>query len=340
MYYCGIDIANKSSAICVLDESDKIIWEGSCLTDRDGFIRGLERWGSLHCVIEASPLSEWLAEVLEELGHKVTVIDPRKAKSIITSKRKTDKLDARNLARMCRTGWYSEVHRKSADARLLRSYLKARKGLVDDQRGLSNRIRGLLRAHGIKVGVVSNGRFVEHVRDLVGCYEPGLSLVIEPLLQLWVHTRLLLKEVTKELTRLAKRDACCQRLMSVPGVGPLVSSAYVATIDDPTRFSRGDQVCAYLGLVPSIVQSGEMEYRGRITKEGDGLLRWLLVEAAHVLLTRVRSTSELRRWGLKLAKRKGMSKAKVAVARKLAKLLHHLWVTNQEFDPMGALATS
>ncbi len=336
MYNCGIDIANKSSAICVLNDEDKIVWEGDCLTDGDGFYQSLKRWSGLQCIVEASPLSEWISDILEGFGHQVTVIDPRKAKAIITSKKKTDKLDARNLARMGRTGWYTEVHRKSHDARLLRSYLKARKGLVDDQTSQSNRIRGLLRAHGIKVGVVSNGRFVGHVRRLVEEREPELMIAIAPLLALWLQTRQLLKELTKQVVTLSKQDERCQRLMSVPGVGPLVSSAFIATIDDPDRFSRGDQVSAYIGLVPSIQQSGETQYRGRITKDGDGLLRWLLVEAAHVLLTRSKQSSELKRWGLRLAKRKGLSKAKVAVARKLAKLLHHLWSTGQTFNPQGA----
>ena len=305
------------------------------MTDEAGFCQALRRWRGLKCVVEASPLSEWVAQLLEGLGHRVTVIDPRNAHRIIASKKKTDKLDARNLARMGRTGWYHEVHRKSRAARLLRSYLKARKGLVDDQIGQSNRIRGLLRAHGIKVGAISHGRFVGHIRQLIKRREPDLMLAIAPLLALWEQTRRLLKELTQKVVALSRGDERCVRLMSVPGVGALVSSAYVATIDDPTRFSRSDQVAAYVGLVPSIQQSGETEYRGRITKDGDGLLRWLLVEAAHVLLTRTKQPSELRRWGMRLAKRKGLSKAKVAVARKLAKLLHRLWLTGQPFNPQG-----
>lgn len=331
MNNCGIDLASKSSAICILGSNGEILFEGACPTDEDGFRQALKSWRTLHCVIEASPLSEWVARMLESLGHEVVVIDPRRAKAIITSKKKTDKLDARNLARMGRTGWYTQVHRKTEEARLLRSHLKARKGLIDAQRQQNNRIRGLLRAHGIKVGQVSSGRFEGHVDKLVRRKCPALITAIRPLLDLWVSIRESLTVMTKGVKQMAKQDATCQLLMSAPGVGPMVASAYVATIDDPSRFRRGAQVAAYLGLVPSIIQSGESEYRGRITKEGDRLLRWLLVEAAHVLLTRSGTDSALKRWGKRLEKREGSSKAKVAVARKLAIVLHRIWLTGEPY---------
>lgn len=331
MNNCGIDLASKSSAICIVDDKGAILFEGMCPTDEDGFRQVLKGWQGLRCVIEASPLSEWVARILESLEHDVVVIDPRRAKAIITSKRKTDKLDARNLARMAQTGWYTAVHRKSEEARLLRSHLKARKGLCDAQRQQNSRIRGLLRAHGIKVGQVSNGRFEGCVVELVEQHCPALITAIRPLLDLWAVLRRSLSEMTRRVKQLARQDITCRLLMSVPGVGPVVSSAYIATIDDPTRFRRSDQVGAYLGLAPSIIQSGESEYRGRITKEGDRLLRWLLVEAAHVLLTRSGTDCALKRWGKRLQKRKGLAKAKVAVARKLATVLHRIWLTGEPF---------
>ena len=156
--------------------------------------------------------------------------------------------------------------------------------------------------------------------------------LLRPLCKVW-------REVVREAETLRKRveaqsrqEAVTRRLMSVPGVGPLVATAFIATIDDPRRFQRGDQVAAYLGLTPSVHQSGETEYRGRITKEGDGLLRWLLVEAAHVLLTRTKQNCELKRWGLRLSRKKGHGKARVAVARKPAMLLHRLWLREETFD--------
>ena len=336
MEYCGIDLASKASAICVMDDQQQIKLELMCATDEEGFRQALNGWQNLRCVIEASPLSEWVAGILESLEHTVIVIDPRKAKAVITSKKKTDKLDARNLARMALTGWYTEVHRKSAEARLLRSHLIARKGLVTMQRQQNNRIRGLLRAHGMVLGQVKNSAFVSRVRTLVEQRCADLWSAIEPLLEHWVALRRSLAQMTKRIKQRAQRDPVCRLLMTVPGVGPLVSSAYVATIDDPARFARSDQVGAYVGLVSRVHQSGETEYRGRITKEGDGLLRWLLVEAAHVLLTRSGSNSALKAWGKRIERRKGAAKAKVAVARKLAVILHRMWLTN---TPFGAQAT-
>lgn len=330
--YCGIDLASKTSAVCVMGEPGEVVWEGECSTDLDGFGQALRRQEGLRCVIEASPLCETVAQWLESLGHEVAVIDPRKAKAVITTKKKTDKLDARNLARMAATGWYTEVHRKSAPARLLRSQLVARRGLVDAQRQQSNRIRGLLRAHGVRLGAVSSGEFTHRVLESARRHCPGLLVALEALLDAWSALRHSLAMLTRHIKGLVREDRVCQLLMSVPGVGPLVSCAYVATLDDPRRFAQSTQVPAYLGLVPSVHQSGETDYRGRITKEGDALLRSLLVEAAHVLLTRVRSDSALKRWGQRLAKRKGSAKAKVAVARKLAIVLHRMWLTGMAFE--------
>ncbi len=332
MDYCGIDLANKTSAICVMTNDRRIVHEVDCPTDDDGFGQALKGYAGLRCVIEASPLSEYVAELLELQGHEVVVIDPRKAKGVITTKKKTDKLDARNLARMAQTGWYTVVHRKSPDARLLRSHLIARKGLVDTLGAQRCRIRGLLRAHGIVLGHVSAGRFEARVLERVASRCPALLPAIRPLLDCWVLLRRSIAELTKQLKEMARQDPVCGLLMTVPGVGPLVSSAFVATIDDPERFKRGDQVAAYVGLVPSVSQSGEREHRGRISKEGDHLLRWLLVEAAHILLAHYRGDNALKAWGKRIEQRKGPAKAKVAVARKLAMILHRMWLTNTPFQ--------
>lgn len=336
MKYCGIDLASKASAICVMEQGQRIVLEGECETDEDGFRQALKGYQGLRCVLEASPLSEWAAQLLEGLSHEVIVIDPRKAKAVLRTKKKTDQLDARNLARMAATGWYTKVHRKSAEARLLRSHLKARKGLVDTIGQQNSRIRGLLRAHGIRVGQVADGRFEQRVVDCIQRRCPELMTAIRPLLDSWRCVRRSLAQLTRHLRQRVRRDPVCRLLMTAPGVGPLVSSAYLATIDDPRRFAGGDQVGAYVGLVPSVHQSGETEYRGPITKEGDALLRWLLVEAAHVLMTRCRGDSALKRWGKRIERRKGAAKAKVAVARKLAMILHRMWLTNTPFQAHAA----
>ena len=337
MYYCGIDLASKTSAMCVMDGKGEVLCEQMLFTDENDLREQFGQGETLRIVIEACPLAEWAARVLEALGHEVVVIDPRRAKAVICTKKKTDKLDARNLARMARTGWYTAVHRKSSAARLQRSELKARQGLVETANAMGARIRGLLRAHGIQLGSVSEGEFEARVLERVADNAPELKSVLRPLLKIW-------REATKSADRLyvrfkrqSRRDPLRRRLMSVPGVGPLVATAFVATVDAPTRFARADQVPAYVGLVPGVHQSGAVDHRTPITKEGDGLLRWLLVEAAHVLLTRTRRSSALKRWGLKLREKKGPGKARVAVARKLAMILHRIWLTGEPFESHPAV---
>ncbi|MEH6579518.1 MAG: transposase [Amphritea sp.] len=209
MNNCGIDLASRSSAVCIMGDGLNILWERECLTDAAGFGQALQGKGKLRCIVEASLLCEWVADMLEDLGHEVIVIDPRKAKAIITSKKKTDKLDARNLARMGQTGWYTEFHRKSTKVRLLRSHLKARKGMVDAQQQQNNRIRDFLRAHGLKVGQVSNGQFAARVVDLVEHSCPGLMTAIRPLLDIWGMIWQKLVEMTKQVKQLAIKKKTC-----------------------------------------------------------------------------------------------------------------------------------
>lgn len=332
MSYCGIDLASKASAICVMDERGTILREEEMPTDEDSFRIRLGSVSAMRCVVEASPLAEWSARCLESLGHEAVIIDARRAKAVVCTKKKTDRVNARDLANMARTGWYTAVHRKTEGARELRSWLTARAGFVETANALNARIRGLLRAHGIRVGKVAESAFEVKVRELLRTRVPNLTGAITPLLELWRQAIDGADELGKQLSVVAKQDTLCRRLMTVPGVGPLTATAYLATIDDPQRFERSDQVAAYLGLVPSVYQSGEVDYRGRITKEGDGLLRWLLVEAAHSLLTHTKRDCALKRWGEQLERQKGIGKARVAVARKLAMILHRLWLTGETFD--------
>lgn len=264
---------------------------------------------------------------LEGLGHEAVIIDARRAKAVVCTKKKTDRVNAQELANMARTGWYPAVHRKSEAARGLRTWLTARAGLVETANALNARIGGLLRAHGIKLGKVAEREFERTVHEWVKERAPTLAGVMAPLLALWRQAIEAAEAMRKQIQARAKRDPLCRRLISVPGVGALTVTAYVATIDAPERFAHSEQVGAYLGLVPSVYQSGDTDYRGRITKEGDGLLRWLLVEAAHSLLTHTCRDCALKRWGQRLVEHKGVGKARVAVARKLAVILHLLWET-------------
>jgi transposase len=336
MEHCGIDLAMKSSSICVTDSRGSILSEQLIETEEPSFRAVFGGRRKMQCVVEASPMAEWVASILESLGHEVVLIDVRKAKGVIRTKKKTDRLDARNLARMGRTGWYTKVHRKSAEARATRTFLVARHGLVQTAMAQNSRIRGLLRAQGLKLGEVKESEYASRVEELARSKSPDLWRMLDPLVAVRAQAMRSARQMERELLRQSRQDQVRKRLMTVPGVGALVATAYVATIDDPRRFSSSGRVGAYAGLAPSVTQSGEVDHHGHVTREGDGLLRSYLVEASHVLLTRKRGSCDLKRWGLKLARKKGMGKARVAVARKLAALLHHLWVTGESFHPKAA----
>lgn len=332
MEHCGIDVATKSSSICITDNRGAVLLERVVTTDEPGLQAVLKCRRRMRCALEAGPLAEWLSGIIEGLGHKAIVIDARKARGVIRTKKKTDKLDARNLAKMSRTGWYTAVHRKSAEARAMRTFLQARQGLVKTALAQGSRIRGLLKAHGLKLGEVAESQFGVAVRRLALEKSQQLWEMLEPLVDVRRQALRAAERMRRQVLRHAATEPIHRRLMSVPGVGPLTAAAYVATIDDPRRFASSSQVPAYIGLVPSVDQSGQVEVHGHITRDGDGLLRGYLVEAAHVLLTRTRGSCRLKRWGLKLARKKGHGKARVAVARKLAALLHRLWITGELYQ--------
>ncbi|HEX9595543.1 MAG TPA: IS110 family transposase [Anaerolineales bacterium] len=337
MNYCGIDLASKSSSICIIDEKGKVLREVAVPTETADFAKALKGFGKLKVILEASPLAEMAAQMVEEQGHEVEIIDARLAKQLMAAKKKTDRRDAGTLAQIGRSGWYHPVHRKSAEARELRSLSQARRQVVKLAHSQASHIRGLLRAQGIRLGKVSEGQFADTVRAVVQEQVPGLASAMGSLLAVLQTAKEEEKRLSKEITARSQADEVTRRLQSVPGVGPMISVLYRATIDDPQRFRRGEEVADYLGLAPGISQSGDVEYRGRITKEGDKALRWHLVEGAHSLLTRGQDCA-LKRWGLALETRKGGAKARVAVARKLAILLWRLWKTKETFQAFPEVA--
>jgi len=334
-YYCGIDLANKESVICILDGRRRVIAEESVATSAAGLRKVFKRYKGLQCIVEASPLSEWLCTEVEKHGHEITMVCPRKVKAALSgqSKKKTDKRDARALAELCRSGWYEPVHRKSAEAREMRSYLTARKQIVQCSQALGSSIRGILRAHGVKLDTGSDeADFETRVRSVLKALPALAQRGIEELLKSFIQLHGQQRALYKELDKHAKKNEVTELLRTIPSIGAATASAFVATIDDPNRFATADKVGAYIGLTASVYQSGDTEYRGRITKTGDKLLRWLLVEAAQNLLTRSNSSSDLKRWGLKLREKKGLGKARVAVARRLSGIMWKMWKDNQTFN--------
>jgi transposase len=243
---------------------------------------------------------------------------------------KTDRKDARGIAQLLRMGWYRPVHRKSADAQEVRALLVGRKLLQAKLRDVEFSIRGILRGFGLKVGEVSKGRFAARVEELIAGHAM-LEEVVGAMLTARSSLHSEFMRLHRKMLAIVRGDAVCRRLMTVPGVGPLVAVTFTATVDDPTRFTSSKAVGAHFGLTPKKYQSGETEVTGGISKVGDALVRTALYEAANVLLSRTTRFSTLKRWALEVAKRRGVKRAKVALARKLACVLHRMWVDGSEF---------
>jgi len=331
--YVGLDVSLKETSICVVDGSGEIVCESSVGTTPETIAKFIEKRApsAVRVGLESGLLSTWLWHGLRALDVPVVCLDARHAASALKMQvNKTDRNDAAGLAQIVRTGWYREVEVKSLACHEVRAVLLARSRLVASRRDLENQMRGLLKPFGLLVGKVRGKGFEGRVRELIAD-TPAMAEVIDALL---LARRTLCTQVARldvRVRMLAQTIAPCRRLMTVPGVGPITALAYVTVIDDPGRFRKGRSVGAYLGLTPRRYQSGEVDRAGRISKCGDGLVRTLLFEAAGVLLTRVQRMSPLKAWGLRLAKRIGAKKAKVAVARKLAVILHCMWTDDTEF---------
>jgi transposase len=238
--------------------------------------------------------------------------------------------DARGIAQLLRMGWFRPVHCKSPPAQEVRALLVGRKLLQSKLRDVELSIRGILRGFGLKVGEVSKGRFVARIRELMAG-QPMLERVIEPMLRACEALRQEFQALHRAMLGIVRTDGTCRRLMTVPGVGAVVAITFTSAIDDPARFRRSCMVGAHFGLTPKKYQSGETDVTGGISKVGDAMVRTVLYEAAHVMLTRTSRFSTLKRWALGVAKRRGMKRAKVALARKLSTVLHRMWVEGSTF---------
>ncbi|WP_105375163.1 IS110 family transposase, partial [Neorhizobium huautlense] len=281
--------------------------------------------------LEAGPLSQWLFEGLAKAGLPVICIETRHVKAFLKAQpNKTDRNDARGIAQMIRVNLYRPVHVKTLTSQKRRALLTARKLLQEKAIAIENDIRSLLRNFGLKVAAVGTVKFEERIRELTEGM-PDLAAIIEPLLAARGKLRTEFARLHRQVLAVAKDDAPCRRLMTIPGVGPVVALAYTATIDIPQRFRKSKAVGAILGLTPKLDESGESRRVGRISLCGDGMMRTLLYEAAQILLTRVRKWSSLKAWAMKIAKRSGMAKAKVALARRLAVVMHRMWLDGTEF---------
>lgn len=332
--YVGLDVSQKETAVCVVDQDGKVLFEGKVPSDPGALARVIAKRAPVAELIgfETGAMASWLWHELKRVGLPVVCVDARHAHAVRSVRmNKSDPNDARGLAELIRVGWYRAVRVKSDESQAVRSLLVARSRLVSIRRDLENQVRSLLKEVGLLFRRAIGRQFRTRVLDLID-EKHVLRSIVEGLLA--VHEKVEEQQTVldKRVRKEAKADRTTRRLMSVPGVGVVTALAFRHTIDDPTRFRSAQTVGAYLGLTPRRKQSGETDVNGRISKWGDRLLRTCLFEAASVLLHRTQRWSALKAWGTRLMKRIGAKKAKVAVARKIAVILHCIWTDGTEFE--------
>jgi transposase len=332
--FVGLDVSVKETAVCVVDEVGEVVLEQKVPTEPDDIVTLLASIGEAYgrVGIEAGPLSQWLVNGLASAGLPVVCVETRHMQALLKAQQinKSDRNDARGIAQMMRVGLFKPVHVKTLVAQEQRMLLTSRKLLQRKMLDVECDMRGTLRNFGLKVGVVSSGGFEARIRELVESF-PRLAAIIEPLLTVRRVMRQQFAVLHKMLLDTVRHDPICRRLMTAPGVGVVVALTYRATIDQPQRFVHSRAVGAHVGLTPKRYQSGETDYDGRISKCGDTMLRTMLYEAAQSLLSHSRKWSWLKAWGMRVAQRRGRRRAIVAVARRLAVILHRMWVDGTDF---------
>jgi transposase len=332
-YYAGIDVSLIESSVCIVDLAGNVVREVKVASEPETLVRYFDELGLpvTRIGLEAGPLSQWLQAGLIAAGRDAVLLETRHVKAALSAMTvKTDRKDARGIAQLLRMGWYRPVHAKSAPCKDTRALLAGRKLLQGKLLDVELSIRGILRGYGLKVGEVSRGRFEARIRELItghAILETVIGAMLAARTALWNEfTRL-----HREMLKIARADRVCRRLMSAPGVGALVALTYRSAVDDPSRFGKSGVIGAYFGLTPKKYQSGETDRDGGVSKVGDGMVRTALFEAAHIMLTRAVRFSSLKRWALGVAQRRGMKRAKIALARKLGVVLHRMWVDATEF---------
>ena len=338
--YIGLDVSMKETAVSIRRDGERI-WRGKCVTDPTAIAALIRERAptAKRVVFETGPLSVWFYHALRSKGVPAICIDARHAKAALDmAPNKTDANDADGLAHLAEVGFYREVRVKGVDSMLTRTLAAARTRLVRISTELSNQIRGLMKTFGLVVRRRKGGRFEEQVRRLLSGRE-DLACILLPVLEAWRDVRTRAAELTRQVLAAARQSDACRMLMSIPGIGAITATAFVTAIEDPENFRKSRSVGAWLGLTTRRYQSGEVDYGGHISRRGDAHLRGLLYEAATVVLTRTRADSDLRRWGLHLRETIGFKRAAVAVARKLAVIMHAMLKSGEPFQRTGAVPT-
>lgn len=334
-HYVGLDVSLKTVFICVVDEKGKIIKEtemNSIPEGIGGFLMGtglkIAKIG-----LESGNLTHYLKKGLQEMGFEVVAMEARKMAAILaTVINKTDKNDARGIAEALRVGHYKECVHRSDEAMEIRTLLHGRQTVVEERSHLTTSIKGHLKVYGIKLGKGSGKGFREKVEQSIVHLKPRIKEVMSCLLNVLDALEKEIKELDKLVKEAAKQDEDVKLLQSMDGIGPITALAFKSEIDQAKRFENSKDVGAYIGLTPKQYSSGEINRQGGISKQGSKQVRCLLVEAATVLLTRCKTWSKLRAWGLKIMKKKGKKKGIIAVARKMAVILHRMLLTGKPFE--------
>jgi transposase len=333
-YYAGLDVSLRTVNICVINEQGDFVSEAKLASDVQDIVAYLDdlELGIDSVALEAGTLTQYLTYGLQSAGFEVVCMEARQVKGALSAMRnKTDKHDARGIAQILRSGWYSKVHVKSMQSHHIRMLLSSRKAVLSKCVDLENEIRGLFKIFGIKLPPkLGHGAFDNAVRDIIEV-DKTLSHALLPLLDARLVLYQTFRTLDNRTRHMANDDPVCVRLMSVPGVGFITALTFKAGVDDPHRFKHSRTVGAHFGLTPRRFQSGEIDIDGHISKCGDADVRSTLYTAANALLTRSSRRSPLKAWGMKLAKTRGHRRAVIAVARKLAVILHRLWIDDTQF---------
>lgn len=341
-HYAGIDVSLEYSSVCVVDATGKIVREGKVASEPAALIAwfGSLGFNLMRIGLEAGPLSQWLYAAMRDVGLAVELLETRHVRDAFKAMPvKSDRNDARGIAQLMRLGWFRPVHCKSIGAQEVRAMLTARKLVQTKLLDVENSLRGILRGFGLKVGKTTDRSFAGRIQELVKGH-PNLEAIGEALLSVRAVLLGEFKAFEKRVRTMSLLDAKARLLMSTPAVGPIVSLTYASAIDDPARFKSSKQVGPHFGLTPRRYQSGETDRSGRISKIGDAAVREALYQAAHIMLTKpVKGCSELKSWAMRIARRAGMRKAKVALARKLAVILHRMLADNAPFNPTAKAGT-
>jgi transposase len=338
-YYAGIDVSLECSSVCIVDASGKIIREAKVASEPQPLIDWFRAlgFGLVRIGLEAGPLSQWLHAAMKRESLTVELLETRHVRDAFKAMTvKSDRNDARNIAQLMRLGWFRPVHCKSLAAQEVRAMLSARKLVQSKLLDVENSLRGILRGFGLKVGKTTKTNFASRVEELVKAH-PNLKAIAKALLKVRAVLLAEFNGFEKRVRKLSALDAKARLLMSTPAVGPIVSLTFASAIDDPSRFTSSKKAGPLFGLTPKKYQSGETDYSGRISKMGDASVREVLYEAAHIMLTKpLKGCSQLKSWAMRIARRAGMYKAKVALARKLAVIMLRMLKDNMPFNPARA----